>query len=458
MLRNRVTPAAVASERGSSLLAVVGLMAVAAIATLAIAGSTMNSLGVSSAARAGVQAQAAAEAGIDDTLFKLTTAPCDTVTLGTAVPTPVATVTISYWPSAITGDWGNGCPVGDAVTQIKIVSTGYAIQNGQAGNASGNTRTIEAIYALNMTGSGTTDGIAIYADSGFSVVDSVAIHANTSSIIVRNGDASCVGSGANVGNVLLYDGDLRLGESCAVYGNAWVSGKLTMSGTAAVHGTAKDKSKPEFVDPGWYDLKYKYSKTNGAKPKKEKSQKDQAAWAYFENVVPIEGTCTLAALQLAANDLAGAPGIIECADGVDVSSNGTLTISSDIAIVADSFQFRETARIDAAAKQKLWLVTSDKSPNDKAKCNGHAGNFSVIESVKVNQNVDVMVYTPCNVNISTSSQWRGQIWGGTVQLGNSGVYTYAEVGFPGATSVSGGATASGISTLGVRHSIRDLNG
>ncbi|TFD11258.1 hypothetical protein E3T35_11925 [Cryobacterium sp. TMT1-2-2] len=442
------------------MLAVIGLMGVAGVATLAIAASTMNSIGVSSAARAAVQSQAAAEAGVDAALGNLSQPTCKEQ-WGTTTPISTVDVFYSLDPTPVAGEpdenWFPGCPAANA-ERVKIISTGEATQNGQAGNNTGDSRIVEAIYAVNAKGSGKAAGIAIYADSDFSVIESVTIHADESSIIVRNGDASCISSGANVVDVLLYKGDLTLGESCGVFGNVWVSGKISISGSAAVHGTAVADAKPEFVDPGWYDLKYKYSKTNGAGPTKVKSQKDQAAWAYFENVVSIEGTCTLTALQLAADDLAGAPGIIECADGVDVSTDGTLIISSDIAIVADSFQFRETAQIDAAAKQKLWLVTSDKSPNNKAKCNAKAGDFSVIESVKVNVNVDVMVYTPCNVNISTSSQWRGQIWGGTVKLGTSGVYTYAEVGFPGPTSGGSEATDLGTSPLGARQSIRDLNG
>ena len=132
------------TERGSSLLAVIGLMAVAGIATIAIAGSTLTSVGVTSATRAGVQAQAAAEAGIDTGQVQLNKACPDVVGGEYSTLDPEASIVFSHLESG-SEDWLVGCPT--ATGQVKMISTGTAADLGVGGNSTGNTRTVEAVYA-----------------------------------------------------------------------------------------------------------------------------------------------------------------------------------------------------------------------------------------------------------------------------------------------------------------------
>ncbi|TFB89206.1 hypothetical protein [Cryobacterium luteum] len=496
------------SERGSSLLAVVGIMAVFGIISVTIVGSTMSAIGVSGATQAGVQAQAAAEAGIDAAAAELSTGPCTRAHIQSE-GVPNYSVTLSYQGGS--SDWKEGCAPADA-SLIRVVSTGTAQNAARAGSASDNTRTVEAIYSGKTSRSAKTGGIAIYAHLGFSVIESVTIHAKDSTIYVHEGNASCISSGANNVDIIVKAGDVTLGESCGIFGDVWASGAVKVEGSSIIHEsliaaklntlstaqvignvwvsgkatiglgtkiggtltagsvagllgsilsvlTASGSQPPpvsNVADPGWFELNYKYS--NNPNKIRVQSPKDQAHWKSFESVYRIEGVCGLPELQAAADSLAGRPGIIECAAGVDVASAGVLTLGSDIAVIAESFKFRESAQINSAAKHKLWLVTPDGSPNNKPTCNAKDGPFVVSQSFKVNPNVDVMVYSPCAVDISTSTQWRGQIWGGTVHLGTSGVYTYAEVGFPGAPSTGGAGTPSGTVTLGPRDSIRDVNG
>ncbi|TFC27483.1 hypothetical protein E3O25_10340 [Cryobacterium sp. TMT1-3] len=494
-------------ERGSSLLAVIGVMAVFAIISVTIVGSTMSAIRVSSSTQAGVQAQAAAEAGIDATAALLSTAPC-TSALIQSIGVPKYSVTLSYQVGS--DEWKEGCAPANA-SLIRVVSTGTAEATGSVVDPS-DTRMVEAIYSVKTSGSAKTGGIAIYADLGFSVIESVTIHAKDSTIYVHEGNASCISSGANNVDIIVKAGDVTLGESCGIFGDVWASGAVKVEGSSIIHEsliaaklntlstaqvignvwvsgkatiglgtkiggtltagsvagllgsilsvlTASGSQPPpvsNVADPGWFELNYKYS--NNPNKIRVQSPKDQAHWKSFESVYRIEGVCGLPELQAAADSLAGRPGIIECAAGVDVASAGVLTLGSDIAVIAESFKFRESAQINSAAKHKLWLVTPDGSPNNKPTCNAKDGPFVVSQSFKVNPNVDVMVYSPCAVDISTSTQWRGQIWGGTVHLGTSGVYTYAEVGFPGAPSTGGAGTPSGTVTLGPRDSIRDVNG
>lgn len=138
------------TEQGSSLLAVIGLMAIAGIATLAIAGSTLTSVGVTSATRAGVQAQAAAEAGIDAGVLRLSTECSSAEHSSFDTSDPTASVNIFNFES---GDWVIGCPT--TTGEVKIESTGTATDLGVGGNSTGNERKVEAVYKF----TGATDEI-----------------------------------------------------------------------------------------------------------------------------------------------------------------------------------------------------------------------------------------------------------------------------------------------------------
>ncbi|TFD66914.1 polymer-forming cytoskeletal protein [Cryobacterium ruanii] len=237
----RKTPLTLAAERGSSLLAVIGLMAVTGIATLAIAGSTMTSLGVGSATRAGVQAQSAAEAGIDAALLKLTTATC-AATFATA--DPVAAVTISQSISATDNSWTAGCPIPSSL-RVKIVATGKAEDLGVGGNTTGDHRTVEAIYAYVPASTGTPGtGSALYSHNFGTFAGSSQLNSVDGSepvVQVRHDNVTCdVTDTASTGilnaDVVIADGGLEVGASCQVVGDVWATEPIYLHASAQVTG------------------------------------------------------------------------------------------------------------------------------------------------------------------------------------------------------------------------------
>ena len=242
-----MTRVVVTSERGSSLLAVIGLMAVAAIATLAIAGSTMNSLGVSSAARAGVQAQAAAEAGIDDALANLSQPIC-TEEWGTTTPVSTVDVFYSLYPTPAAGEpdtnWPTGCPPTNA-ERVKIVSIGEATQAGQAGNTTGDKRKVEAVYNYDVATSAITGpASALYSYSMGSFAGSSQLHAGSGEkpvVQVKTGDVVCditdeANSAIFEADLVVADGAVTIGASCQIQGSVWASKSVSMSVGAQITG------------------------------------------------------------------------------------------------------------------------------------------------------------------------------------------------------------------------------
>ena len=516
------------SERGSSLLAVVGLMAVFAIIAVTIVGSTMSAIGVSSSTQAGVQAQAAAEAGIDATVAGLATTKCADVVLDSTLAAADLRSASEYsvdlfFQVSAGGDWSAGCAP-DRASKIRIVSTGTA----DAALTTASSRTVEAVYAIEKKGGSGPSGISIYAYSDLKLTESAGISkvGAFSTAYAYFGPTDCASSGAQYADFIVAEGDVTLTKSCGVFGDVWASqaavlgesaiahepltaASLTMSASAII-GNAGDTGNTAWIggaavlsggnviygkltadtvtnasrvdhgvttpsgqmpppvsglaDPGWFELNYKYS--NNKNKARVQSPKDQQHWKSFEDVYRITGVCGMAELQAAAVSLAGAPGLIECEAGVDVTGPGVLTLSSDIAIVAEHFSFvggDAGLVIDSSSPHRLWMITPDHQPNDKPKkCSQKKGcdTFAARGLITVGTNVSAMVYTPFGVNIGTSGIWRGQITGGSVHLGMSTVFHYAPVGFPDATATVGGGaggTTAGMTTLGTRESIRDMN-
>jgi len=111
-------------ERGSAILGVIGISAVIMI-FVAMSGTILvGAMHFTDSTRAGVQAQAAAEAGIVVAQADLTKGVCNApYTTSTA---PVYTVKVAYQLPDITGTtWHQGCPTNNAdVKMVKIVSVG----------------------------------------------------------------------------------------------------------------------------------------------------------------------------------------------------------------------------------------------------------------------------------------------------------------------------------------------
>lgn len=134
---------AVRRNEGSALITVIAVMAVMMIVSLTVVSVTLSSLHVTRSTLGGVQAQAAADGGIDDTAAKLATSSCEEGAAYASTTTPQFSVTISYSLQEDGGDWLPGCAVVGA-KRIKLVSTGTA--QAAIGQENQETRKVEAIY------------------------------------------------------------------------------------------------------------------------------------------------------------------------------------------------------------------------------------------------------------------------------------------------------------------------
>lgn len=233
-------------DEGAALAAVIGLMAVMLLLTTVVATSVIGSLAVTTGTRAGVQSQAAAEAGIAAARAGLIAGTCGAQPLNAvnaptyqsaagATPRYVATV----WHPNGAGQWLAGCPVG-LTTTVRILSTGYAGALGVAGAAAGDTTNLEAILSSAATPTSIqASGPAVYAysSSGFGGGGTLySVDGDSPNVMVKTGNVICDGGSNGISDLVVDNGTLLVKGGCGLTGNAWSSLRTTIDGGATVGG------------------------------------------------------------------------------------------------------------------------------------------------------------------------------------------------------------------------------
>ena len=250
------------NERGSALLAALGLTAVAAVIAIVVTTTSLFSVGYTTSTLAAVQSQAAAEAGVDFAAASVssTTTACQANYSNSSAPK--FTVAVSYSvispvPSPIpsTGvTWVSGCPT-LAATLVKFVSTGTASNAGLVGNTGGNTRRVEAVYPFRANPAGT--GAALYSyqqtdrtatnltlTTGASATPSIQYFA------APNGLVCTSASNTITGNLIVGSGDVTVGTGCQINGSLSTGGKiLSMAGTVVGNLTSSAIPSPSSPAP-----------------------------------------------------------------------------------------------------------------------------------------------------------------------------------------------------------------
>jgi len=237
-----------ADDHGSAMAAVIGLLAVTMVIGALVAASVVQSLTFTVNSRSAIQAQAAADGGIQAAYARLASATC--VQSMTAGEAPYFESQV-FTRSTTTGAWAPQCPTSSTV-QVKIVSTGYP--QGVTPDASGETgvrRSSEAIYSWTPPSSTTTaGGPAVYAfdAAGFGGSGKlVSVNGSDPEIMVKQGNVTCSGGAAMQGDLIVDGGTLTLDGSCGVSGNIWASGAVTLKGNVPVGGNVV---APSLVNTG----------------------------------------------------------------------------------------------------------------------------------------------------------------------------------------------------------------
>lgn len=537
----------VRTERGAALSAVVGLMAVGVVLTAVVASSVITATGVTTSVRAGVQSQAAAEAGVAAARNGLVTGTCAANAgryTSSVAPEYVATV----W-TKVSGSWVRGCPANTTV-ETRILSSGYSTNDGQGGVSGRDQTNIEVVLstiAATTTTTTTTptpqpvtltaSGPAIYAynASGFGGSGKlVSIDGSSPSVLVKTGDVTCSGGSSGQADWVIDGGAFTVNGSCNITGTVWVDKALSVSGGPSIGGSAvaasinlSGSSKiggsawatgDVRLDGGgtqvgvnvtaggnltivgsaavkghtWVQLHTSldwgtniagnarsrtlsvpaYSSglvsgtttttspnSPGASPYAQPSRPVVADWVDFayaktdwvgftEYVVPAGTNCDYARLTSIVSGFAGNPGVIDarnCTNAIEVSSYQKLALTNDLAIIANKFNFGGSGGFSSTVDRRLWLINPDATTGKTPTC-GANQSFLVGGGFTFDAKLDVMMYSPCRINIGSSTKFTGQIFAGQAVVDGAAEIKYTPVGLPGWNLTTGASTTGGSST------------
>lgn len=228
-----------AKERGTAMIAVLGVMGVAGAIGITTTSMSMHAVGYTTSTRAGVQAEAAAEAGVDFAAANLATSICQPQYSSTTAP--VFSVTVAYStlttsPGTVDTSWVSGCPTLVAAARLKLVSTGRASAPGVAGNSSQDVRKIEAIYTYTSTPASSAiipSGPALYsfAQTSSTIATLTLTQAGTvrPSIQFLSGSVTCTSGTTVTGDVVLGAGALTVTSGCTINGDLWATAGVNIT-------------------------------------------------------------------------------------------------------------------------------------------------------------------------------------------------------------------------------------
>jgi len=209
-----------------ALIMVLGMMLLMGIMLVALVSSAVFGISFTSQTRASVQSVAAAEAGVDSVAAAVMNGTCVTTSGGVIDQTstiPAFSAVVSHQATP-TGNWVAGCPAAGDYS-YRIVSTGYAQQDGAMGYDRGDSERLEALW-VRPTPTPTFDeairgDTLIYFHSN-TVVTATAIDGD----IYTKGDMTCA-SGMSIGGSVVAEGNITwTGSDCIVNGDVYAGGSI----------------------------------------------------------------------------------------------------------------------------------------------------------------------------------------------------------------------------------------
>ena len=465
-------------------------MVVGLILTTLISSQIVSAYGFSSSTRAGVQSQAAADAGVAAAQAGLYVSSgsgscAGQPTAGTYSSTGTLSYNATVQYDAGSG-WQSGCPTLSA-TRVRIVSTGTATSSGVAGASSGNTSQVEAVFNY-LTPGVTTSGTSMYLYGGGKVEANSSLDLSESDgIIIKSGNLDCTKNNTVINGDVTVQGNLNFTGSCTVNGNATVQGTATLgSGNILGNLTAGavspnppgtkvggtyTQSAATPVTPPWTDVSYR-----------PQDWVDSSGALYQVKTAPTDISCTLPNGSLGGSSL-GHPVIINmlgCPGGPLASNNTNVQLTSDVVIFAQQFNFASVNSLVFSSQNssvhRIWFITPDYVADGAPTCQTGApyyqGDFAVkngytasdptttTDTFQTTNTVQAMLYTPCAFQGKNGFTWNGQIYAGTYSyVQNNPVFTFTPIGIAGVNLDTGLTTTVVTSAqLGTQISNRNLAG
>jgi len=500
------------------MIAVIGLLAVTSMITMTVTGATVQALSYTSLTRAGVQSNAAAEAGVDAMLAQLFADACpatgeltatqgalDPGLTGPAADDPFFVATVAQRISSA-ASWTAGCPV-EATTQIRIQSTGFAVDTGVAESASaGDVSAVQAVYEWTPgANSAAVTGAAVfsYGTPGLSnSLELLSFNGNSANVIVAEGDILCSNSVYVEGDIVAAGGNISLNNTCSAGGNVWASGTVSLQGNKTIGGDVIAAGPGlTTIDPsttigggvyargeidswgqrcstgatGWDAAgdACSVARNTGADPvfynRLDVEAPTKPLWVDVEFVAADwvgrgwtvrtwTGPClidnkTSKDAPVTALSTYTTPTVIDargCSSfTISTSAKLTITMKTDLTFILPKTANIEdfTAVSSGSADRALRFITPDTVPDGVPTLTG-CGRIDINNQNELEAPIAVIVYSPCPIYNSNQLTWRGQYYGSTVNFSNNSELTYVPIGIPGFDLGNGAGGPGGAGAVG----------
>ncbi|MDQ3990767.1 MAG: pilus assembly PilX N-terminal domain-containing protein [Actinomycetota bacterium] len=447
MMALRVALRRVREERGAALVtALMVSMVVVILGTTAI-GIAVHNTEASGNDRRRVQAVAAAESGVDfyfaqiQGTTNMTSLPCSiNRTLATSPPS-FFTVTATFQTAA---GAAMACPLTTTVPASVLLTS-----VGKAGPATPR-RTMQAQVKLTTAAGSSYGEGAIFGNTGLSFTANSQIGGSqfNDADVYTNGNITMGSNSVIYGNVYAQ-GTASMSTGTDIRRNLWANGAIAMAGSAAVRGNVT--SSASTLTMSQTSRVYGNARAGGAITTNNSSRIDgtrspnspsdppparpfpvfnfnPSEWQEQGYTVTSFSDCTQARTFI--QGIASGNHAVRITSTCAMTVNTNVTVRGHLAIIADGpITLNTGIRFNAAAgtgPHRLFLVAG------LAK-SGFC-NFTANPNSGVGTNIDVFLYSPCTVDLSSNSAFtRGQVFGDVVNVKHSIAFQYALVPVPGGT-------------------------
>lgn len=396
-------------------------------------------------------------------------------------PTQIAATGPAVYAYSSSNFGGSGTLLSvDGSSPKVMISTGDVNCNGASSGASdlvvknGN---LTMSGSCSVTGNVWTSG-ALTVNGGVSiggnaVANSISIPSGTIRGSAWSASTTSLSGGSSNINGNLTSTTTTFNSGGVIGGNVWNYGTITFDWGSKVIGNATGKSILYTNRPSTLGSYTQIAAGPGASPYAQPVTPgvpnwvdynyDPTAWTGFTQVVLPAGTCSITTLRAAVTTIAGAKGLIDarrCTNGLTLTGSDQLAISNDIAIFANTITIGNSGGIVPSAPARVWLINPDATANGTPTC--ASGESFSVSGAPVFKNAagtiwdSVMMYSPCDINISTGVNFQGQVFAGSATISGGASIGYVAIGLPG-VDLSTGATGGSGSTTTTRSVVSTRN-
>jgi len=457
MLRLRAIRAS--GEQGVAIVVAISVLVIALALSLTVVTLAVRQNADSSTVRQRAVAVNAAEAAVDATFTTFQTSgltlPCGPtafapLSANVPVDAPVSTIKVDYYKldgSAMS--CADVTAAGKAHSQMRALVTATATTSG-AGTADASKRAMQAYVTLKPT---EAFDKAIFAEGALNVENNTEVNGNQGydADVYSNGDISCPKGNQIYQGSIYAQGSVSFDSSCSALGSIWANGQVSLtqpqikvggrviSSTSTVKVNNVNGVSGTIMAGGTIDAACGSPKCIAGLVQDPPAQQPfpemplsliNEWYAPTPGYVPDDSVdCTNTVNELiAAAGIGGQGRVVSIPCAVNFVNTKTIDLRNDLVIYAKggfSSQNQVKFTSSGGTHKIYWIVPYDV----KSSCSSSNsyGDITTDNQFDADPSVQIMMYTPCDINVANNSGQFGQVYGGTVKIVNHFGMTFRPV-------------------------------